>query len=71
MGWIFSTVGPTEGLAKLQVVGVIKKQIKLRLNCYVLTILRGFSHLAIRCYSFSFIAVSEVLTPNTFRWCRV
>ena len=48
------SVGPAEFLEKLQVLGVIKKEIKLRLKCYVLTLSRGFAHEGIRCYSFSF-----------------
>ena len=51
---VLISVGPAEVLAKLQVFGVIKKQIKLRLKCYVLTLSRDFSHEGIRCYSFSF-----------------
>ena len=39
-----TSVGTAEVLAKLQVLGVILKQINLRINCYVLTLSRGFDH---------------------------
>ena len=43
-----TSVGPAEVLAKLQVLDVIKKQIKLRIKGFVSTILRGFAHEGIR-----------------------
>ena len=66
-----TSVGTAEVLAKMQMLGVIKKQLKLGLKCCVLTLSRWFSHEGIRCYSFSSLAVDKLLTPNNFRWCQV
>ena len=52
--YVRTSVGPAEVLEKLLVLNVIKNQINLWIKCYVLRLLRDFSHEGIRCYSFSF-----------------
>ena len=46
---VTTSVGPARVLAKLQMLGVIKKERELQLKCYVLTILGDVAHEGVRC----------------------